>query len=178
MIIFNSFWIPHKVPSLNELNEFRAIQGPPRGKSIINLGGKQSKKKGGYRFNLYNQTKQKWSKIVKDIVTKQGFQKIESCYFNYLVVEKTVKRDPSNICASAIKFIEDGLMSAGVIPNDGWNNVIGINPQWVLHRTGDNGVMVFMTDKYVELKALKHLYMDQLFPGVFWRSCKREIENV
>jgi hypothetical protein len=144
MVIYNSFWIPHKVPSLNELNAFRAIQGPARGKNIINLGGKQSKK-GGYRFNLYNDTKQKWSKIVLDIVTKQGFQKVESCYFNYLVVEKTVKRDPSNICASAIKFIEDGLMKAGVIPNDGWKNVLGIKLDWIHDPSGENGVMVCMS---------------------------------
>ncbi len=35
-----------------------------------------------------------------------------------------MKRDPSNIAAAAAKFIEDGLIKAGVIENDGWKQVL------------------------------------------------------
>ena len=41
---------------------------------------------------------------------------------------KNKKRDPDNI-AAAVKFIWDGLVEAGVIKNDGWNE----NGGWANH---------------------------------------------
>lgn len=159
-MIYNTFWFPWKVPSLNELNEFRAIQAPARSSIIMRRSPK--KKKGNYTFNLYNKVKQEWSKKVCNSVKKSGFKQIDSCYFNYLVVEKTLKRDPSNICASAIKFIEDGLIQAGVIPNDSWANVLGINPQWVLHRkTEKPGVLVVMSEKIISFEVLCIMYLEK-----------------
>lgn len=143
-MIYNVFWFPWKVPSLNELNEFRAIQAPARSSIIMRRSPK--KKKGNYQFNLYNKVKQEWSKKVSKLVTEKGFNKVESCYFNYLVVEKTKKRDPSNVCASAIKFIEDGLQIAGVIPNDGWDNVLGIRTYWIKDKESP-GIFCLMSDE-------------------------------
>lgn len=158
MIIYNTFWIPGKVPSLNDLNAFRAIQGPPRSSMILRRSpGK--KKKNTYTFNKYNDEKQKWSRLVEKVVKKKGFQKVESCHYSYLVVEKKRNRDPSNICASAVKFIEDGLMKAGVIPNDGWDNVLSIKPEWVLHREGNPGILVVMSDDIVPYWVMIETYI-------------------
>ncbi len=172
-MIYNTFWFPWKVPSLNELNSFRAIQAPTV-KSMIVYSGKKKKT---YQYNLYNEVKQKWSTKVCGIVKKEGFKQVDSCYFNYLVVEKTLKRDPSNICASSIKFIEDGLIKAGVIPNDGWNNVLGINPQWVLDRKSDNGVFLLMSTDLVKLEDLARAYKFCTSEGHegFWKLKGREI---
>ena len=177
MIIYNTFFIPGKVPSLNDLNAFRAIQGPPRSSMILRRSpGK--KKKNTYTFNKYNDEKQKWSKIVYDTVHKQTFRQVNSCYFHYLVVENTLKRDPSNICSSSIKFIEDGLMKAGVIPNDGWDNVLGIVPEWVLHRKAKPGIHVVMADERLTFRQMKSRYIvDVLGVSVLLKS-ERELEFV
>ncbi len=145
MIVYNQFWIPGKVPSLNELNTSRGVQSPASN-SIIRRSGTVAKKS-GYRFNMYNEIKQDWSKKVCGVVKKTEHKKVESCYYTYLIIEKTRKRDPSNICASAIKFIEDGLMKAGVISNDGWDNVLGINSYWIHEKAAQAGICVFMASE-------------------------------
>ena len=41
----------------------------------------------------------------------------------YLFLCKNKKKDKSNISAMAIKIIEDGLVTAGILKNDGWDNI-------------------------------------------------------
>ena len=178
MIIYNQFWIPDKVPSLNELNEFRAIQGPTRPAGIITYKGKGRKR--GYVYNKYNEIKQHWSDKVYCIVRGAGFEPVESCHFSYLVVEKTIKRDPSNVCASSIKFIEDGLVKAGVIPNDGWKNVLSIAPEWLLDRKGDNGVFIVMSDGRIPYECIVSKYWRHLNLPVtcVFDSRSRELRRV
>lgn len=45
-------------------------------------------------------------------------------FIRYKWIEKNRRRDKSNI-AFAKKFLEDGLIKAGVLDNDGWNNIVG-----------------------------------------------------
>lgn len=45
-------------------------------------------------------------------------------WLNITYVCANRKKDPDNI-AVAKKFILDGLVAAGVIPNDGWNEIAG-----------------------------------------------------
>lgn len=106
--------------------------------------GKQ--KKSSFIYNQYNEIKQDWSKKVCYLVKKQGFLAVESCYFNYLVVEHDKTRDPSNVFASAIKFIEDSLQLAGVIENDGWKQVLGIRSYIHLDRESPGAVLLVMSD--------------------------------
>lgn len=151
-IIFNEFFITGKIPSLNELNEFRAIQSPATTSLIM-----RRVKHGGNpfgRFNKYNKVKQDWSKKTIKTVESQGFEAIHHAYFHYLIIEKTKKRDPSNICAAGIKFIEDGLVKAGVIPNDGWENVLGIRIHWHKDKKCEAGIYVMMSDIRVDEEKL------------------------
>lgn len=155
-VIFNQFFFPGKVPSLNDLNAFRAIQSPVT-TSIIRRRKAETKRSFG-RFNLYNQVKQEWSKKVIGCVKKQGYKSVHHAYFSYLIVERSRKRDPSNICAAGIKFIEDGLIKAGVIPNDGWENVLGINVHWIHEKHSEAGIYMLMTDVRVEESYLVETY--------------------
>lgn len=145
---------PWKVPSLNELNFMRGITG--KKSWLLKPGG--TKSKSGYQFNAYNQTKQDWEAKCTRHILKMGFNKVESCHFHYLVVENTVKRDPSNICSSATKFIEDSLQKVGVIPNDGWKQVLGIRQYWHLDRDSDCGVMLVMADQPLSQNAIVSYY--------------------
>ena len=45
-------------------------------------------------------------------------------YLKYLWVEKDRRRDKDNV-AFARKFVQDALVKAGKIPNDGWKNIVG-----------------------------------------------------
>lgn len=146
MIIYNTFFFPGKVPSMNELIGFKAITAPMKKTWLVHAG----KKIGTFKFNKYNEVKQDWKQKVVKVVREVGYTPVEACYFSYLVVEKTRKRDPSNVAASSVKFIEDGLIEAGVIPNDGWDNVLGINTYWTLERKGEAGVRLIMASEPCE----------------------------
>lgn len=143
-MIHNVFFIPGKVPSMNELLRFKANSGPAM-TSIIRRTGQ---KKGQFRFNLYNETKRDWSsRVLKAVKSAPNSVRVKSAHFSYLVIEKNQRRDPSNICSSAVKFIEDGLQKAGVIPDDGWKQVLGISTYWGIYDGHDHGVYVVMSDK-------------------------------
>jgi len=141
-MIYNTFFIPGKVPSLNELENARGMQSPQTS-SLIRMKGQS--KNPFKRFNQYNKVKQLWSGAVVQVCHDTQWTPVEAAHFSYLVCEKNKKRDPSNICSSAIKFIEDGFKKAGVIPGDGWKQVLGISPYWEVTNYG-YGVFVVMAD--------------------------------
>jgi hypothetical protein len=139
-MIYNIFWIPGKIPSFNELVDWKSIGKKPTSGIILMRG----KKKGSYQFNRYNEVKQNWKAKTCSEVIDQGFQVVNKCHFNYLFVEKNRRRDPSNFCAAGIKFVEDGLVLAGCIANDGWDNVLGISQYWVHDKEHQQGIFVVM----------------------------------
>lgn len=155
-VIHNAFWVAGKVPSLNDLLDAKSA-GQPLLRSIIMRQKPVKGKRGGNRYCAYNDIKQDWkTRTVRAVGSP--FVRIERAYFGYVIVEETLKRDPSNVCSAAIKFIEDGLVTAGVIPNDGWNNVLGIR-MVCLHRPGRQpGVYVVMSDKPLDESRLAFEY--------------------
>lgn len=52
---------------------------------------------------------------------------------NYLWVEKNARRDKDNI-AFAKKFIQDGLVKAGIIGNDGWEWIDGFTDEFSIDK--------------------------------------------
>jgi hypothetical protein len=106
-------WLPGKLPGLNELVNAKAAHSPkvPRGV-------------------LYNQLKKSVHERVQLCVGSQKFRTMGG-HFNYLLVESDKRRDPSNVAGAAIKMIEDGLQKAGVLKNDGWDQVHGCT--WYPH---------------------------------------------
>lgn len=143
-VIHNAFWIAGKVPSLNDLLDAKS-KNQPRLMSLIMRQKPQKGKNGGARYSVYNDIKQDWKRRTIRAIGSP-FVRVDSCFFGYVIVEETLKRDPSNISSSAIKFIEDGLVEAGVIANDGWSQVLGIRTA-PIHRPGrDPGVFVVMSN--------------------------------
>ena len=138
---------------MNELMSFKSITGK---KQWLLTPAKQ--KKSSYTYNLYNEIKQDWSTKVRQTAVKQGFKKVEACHFNYLVIEHNKKRDPSNVFASATKFIEDGLQAAGVIENDGWDQVLGIRSYVHLDRESTGAVMLVMSNEPLCYNAMLSYY--------------------
>jgi hypothetical protein len=54
------------------------------------------------------------------------------------------------------------LVEAGVIPNDGWNNVLGIRVHWVHRKGREPGVYVVMSDGLLSEEQLVVEYEDHL----------------
>lgn len=66
-----------------------------------------------------------------------------SHHFKFTWYEPNRRRDPDNV-ASAVKFVFDALQVAGVIPDDGWNDVASIAHEFVV--ADEVGVMVEVTE--------------------------------
>ena len=49
---------------------------------------------------------------------------------NYLWVEKDRRRDKDNVAAFGRKVIQDALVKAGVLHNDGWANIEGFSDRF------------------------------------------------
>lgn len=146
-VIHNTFWVAGKVPSLNDLIDAKGTRAPIIRSIIMRQKPKKGQRGGG--FDLYNDIKQDWTQRTIRAVGSP-FVRVTSAYFGYVVVEERKNRDPSNVVSAAIKFIEDGLIKAGVIPNDGWGNVLGIRPVCI-HRPGrEPGVYVVMSDRRID----------------------------
>lgn len=153
LIIYNKFLFPWRVPSMNELVFMKGTGGKI---SWLLTPGKT--KRNASQFNMYNQLKQDWSRKICSHVTKVGFNTCKEAYFHYLLVEPNVKRDPSNIAAAAAKFIEDGLIKAGVIENDGWKQVLGLMPYWILDRDSSGTVYLVMANQPLSKNAIISYY--------------------
>jgi hypothetical protein len=164
-VIHNAFWVAGKVPSLNDLLAAKGGGSAPVLSSLIMRHRPAKGKQRGARFDLYNDIKQDWKRRTVAAVGSP-FVRVQSCYFGYVIVEETLKRDPSNICSAAIKFIEDGLKAAGVIPNDGWSNVLGIR-MVCIHRVGrPPGVYVVMSNIALSEERLVVEYEETFFQNV------------
>lgn len=68
--------------------------------------------------------KKKYTQLVID--SAEGLPTIESANFHITWYSKDKRKDPDNI-ASGIKFLLDGLVEAGVLPNDGWKEIRSIS---------------------------------------------------
>lgn len=160
-VIHNAFFVPGKVPSLNELLDAKGGTAP-KVASIIMRHLPQKGKQRGARFDAYNNIKQEWKRRTIEAIGAP-FVRVKACFFGYLVVEQEKRRDPSNICSSAIKFIEDGIVQAGVMKDDGWQNVLGIRVHWVNRPTHRPGIYVVMSDVRLTEEELEAEYEDAHF---------------
>lgn len=75
-------------------------------------------------YGVYSKMKKKYTQLVKD--SAEGLPAIQSANFHITWYCKNRRSDPDNH-ASGIKFILDGLVEAGILPNDGWNEVLSIS---------------------------------------------------
>lgn len=164
-MIHNAFFVPGKVPSLNELLDAKGGTAPRVASIIMRHLPKKGKGRAA-RFDAYNDLKQDWKQRTVRAI-QSPFVRVKSCYFAYLVVEETLRRDPSNICSSAIKFIEDGIVDAGVMSNDGWDNVLGIRVHWVHRKSRPPGIYVIMSDSKLTEEELEREYEESYLMSVF-----------
>lgn len=124
-----TLWVPGPLPGLNEIIQAKG-NSFSRGRSA------------------WTGMKKSWDRTVSIFSTSQHLQPVKSAHFVYLWREKKRQRDPSNFTAGGRKIIEDGLQAAGMLPNDGWKQVLSFQDVWVVDAERP-GVTVFMMDTKV-----------------------------
>lgn len=160
-VIHNAFFVPGKVPSLNELLDAKG--GTHEKKRLLILRHLPKKGKNTPQWvHAYNDIKQSWKQRTIRAIGAP-FVRINASFFGYVIVEQEKRRDPSNICSSAIKFIEDGIVEAGVMRDDGWDNVLGIRVHWIHRAQHEPGIYVVMSDVRLEEEQLEREYEDARF---------------
>lgn len=105
-------WIPGPLPGLNDI-----------------IDAKGNRFRSGY--DAYSSLKRKWGQTVALLARAQRFRRLEEGHFVYLFREPNRRRDPSNFVAGGVKIVEDALQEAELLPNDGWKQVLSIDPHWV-----------------------------------------------
>ena len=85
------------------------------------------------RTNRYNaaKLKRKNEDIIATAIKQQlrGIEVKSPVEMHYLWVEPDRRRDRDNI-AFAKKFVQDALVNAGVLRDDGWNHVVGFSDRF------------------------------------------------
>lgn len=115
--VASSIWLPFKFPHLNAI-----ILEASTVRKVKTRTGKE------VQVSKYTETKHRWTSIIKAWARQKGFEVLPGCWnFTYLCVDDTKRKDPGNILAGAVKIIEDALVDASIMENDGWGQVNSIH---------------------------------------------------
>lgn len=107
------FTIPGTLPSLNDY--IRAERG------------------GSGRFRANRMKSENQDFIVMCIRRARIRRMKRPVYIRYTYYEPTRRRDKDNISAVAHKFIQDALVAAGVLENDGWDYIAGFSDSFYIN---------------------------------------------
>lgn len=80
--------------------------------------------------------KQSTQKIVELCARKQlrGFRPKGPVWMTYTWYERDRRRDKDNISSFGRKVIQDGLVKAGVLKNDGWEDIDGFSDRFAVDK--------------------------------------------
>lgn len=111
--MIQTFFVPGPLPSLNEIiSAAKGYQG---------------------RGFAYSKMKEEWTALVVERIQKTGIKPVGKVVILCEWREKNKKRDPDNVVCGA-KFVLDGLVKAGILENDGWEQVVGFSHRWVVNK--------------------------------------------
>ena len=109
-----TFKIEHEnIPGLNEMLN--------AAKKTYAVG---NRKKSKAIYTSYESMKKLWIGHVVVAIREADITPVDKCSLELLWGEPSKRRDPDNI-AAFIKFILDGMQTAEIIKNDGWNQIMG-----------------------------------------------------
>ena len=107
--------IPGSLPSLNEL-----------------LAAERATTRGGRGHSPGNDMKKAAEMVIISAIRRQcpRARPKPPVFIHYVFFEKNRKRDLDNISAVAHKFIQDSLVKAGILKNDGWAYIRGFDDRF------------------------------------------------
>lgn len=118
--MIQSFFIAGRLPGMNEIIK--------------------AAKSGRGKVNAYARQKAEFTAVCANAAIRSGIRPVDCCDVKLRWHEPARRRDPDNLCA-ATKFVLDGLVSACVLRNDGWDDVLSLSHSWLV-TDGVSGVMV------------------------------------
>lgn len=128
------FFIPGPLPGMNEIID--------AAKTFRNIPSKNIRRPYN-RLYKYTEFKEKWNTYIKARIGKS--EPMKKIWINFIWIEPDRKRDPDNI-AAAKKFILDGMILAGLIKNDGWNEIAGWIDRFHVTKQIQPGCLVLIQD--------------------------------
>lgn len=123
--------LPYPAPNLNDL--IRYTNDASVGRGIVYAKRKFARHKTGRTRvrDRYTEVKSQWATRVLAHVREQRVESFPGgAHIAFTIVEPARNRDPDNICSGTAKFVLDGLVKCGVIPNDGWSGVHSLRFDW------------------------------------------------
>lgn len=117
-------WVPGPIPSLNEL--IAAAKG------------------GGGTGRAYSRLKAEWKEKVWALAKSERLQPMVQAWITWNWYETSRRRDPDNFVGAGKKLILDGLVMAKVLPDDGWDELLGFTDHWRWRPAGP-GVQVILS---------------------------------
>jgi Holliday junction resolvase RusA-like endonuclease len=123
--VIQSFFVPGPLPSLNEL-----------------LGAKRNGR--GTRQDAYGKLKKRWAHDVQTSALVRGIKPVNAAKIRFIWHEKDRRRDPDNISGGGQKLVLDALVKAGILPNDGWNQVLQLDHVFIVDKESP-GVTIILS---------------------------------
>lgn len=102
----------------------------------------------GNRF-VYNRDKKRWEAHIEAYVRQAKIKPIQSVYLHFVWSECHKLRDPDNFSSLGKKFILDSLVRCGVLPDDGWKQIVGWSDTWIMDKSKP-GVLVTLEERGIE----------------------------
>lgn len=124
MTAIQELWVPRRVPSLNEVLDQRGVT----------YGN------GVRRFDGYAVMKKSWAQDVAVLCVKAKLKPVKRVRLHFTIVEPNRRKDPDNLVGVLGKLVTDGLVQAGVLPDDGWDEIESLAYEWCLGKAP--GVLV------------------------------------
>lgn len=109
--------------------------------------------------------KREYQDAVMVCIRSQKIQKFDGpVYMYYTWVEKDRRRDKDNIAAFGRKVIQDALVKAGVLKNDGWANIAGFSDAFAVDKD-EPRMEVILVDMLSECKYARQDGMCEYYEG-------------
>jgi hypothetical protein len=122
--------LPYSAPNLNDL--IRATNDASSRRSVVRYQAKIQRRRKPMRVrDDYTAMKAQWATRVQAHVREQRIEAFPNgAHIAFRIFEVDRRRDPDNVCAGTAKFVLDGLVKCGVLPNDGWGGVLSLQFEW------------------------------------------------
>lgn len=89
----------------------------------------------------YSALKKEWGSIIQSCIAQAKLKPMKRAHIYFHWQEKDKRKDPDNIAGIGKKFILDALVKAGILPDDGWDEIAGWTDVWRVQK--DNvGVLI------------------------------------
>lgn len=122
MPVDQTFFVPGPLPGLNDLVAWAKRRDGKVGRS-------------GKRWSAYAEQKRAWERAIFVAIRNAKVAPSPGPVFiGYVWHEANKRRDPSNIAAGGRKLIEDALVQAGILRDDGWRSIAGFSDRFAMAR--------------------------------------------